>query len=89
MGFMSVTATRINSNVGATTALIATVGSGGRGDFSTFTQPLAKRGATAASIRDSLCWYDAITGQVTMQWFDAWNIGATVIFGGAVLLDSV
>lgn len=83
---ISISVTRLTSNVAAQTALVATVGSGGRGSFSTFTQPLPMRSTSDSAQRDALCWFAASTGQVTINWPATWNVGQSMIFAGTVLL---
>lgn len=79
-------ATRTTSNIGATSAVIASIPADGRGSFTGYTQALSMRAWSSSALADALCWVDVSTGQITMQWFNTWNVGVAATFNGVVLL---
>lgn len=83
---MSVSITRLTSNVGATTGVIATVGAAGRGPFADHTQSLNIRSSSQADLRNTFCWYNAVTGEVTVNFVATWNVSSTLLFNATVFL---
>lgn len=83
---LSVVLTRTGSNVAAWSNAIATIGDGGRGTMSTFTQALNFRATSLAGMEDAVAWLAAATGVITVDWPVTWTTGSSVTFTGVVLL---
>jgi hypothetical protein len=86
---MSVTLSRSGGNIAAGEAVIGTVAAAGRGSFAGFTQALTLRSTTSpAALQTAICWFNAQTGQITLNWQNTWNTGVGATFTGVVFLGS-
>lgn len=87
VGFLSVLLTRTTSNIGTGSSplTVATIDAAGRGSYSTATQALTMRSRSDSTLSESLCWVNASTGVITVNYFNTWNNGASMTFTGLVL----
>lgn len=86
-GVLSIALSRTGGNIGPSEVVVATVGAAGRGSFGAFTQALQLRSTSApAALQTALAWFNAATGQITMNWLNAWNTGVGVTYTGVVYL---
>jgi len=85
---VSVVVERTGANVGATTAALGTIDAAGRGSFSGFAQALSMRSRTGTAQDDSMCYIQADTGVVTVQWLATWNTSATATYTGILFMGA-